>query len=249
MAKFWAVFKREYLERVRTRWFIIATVLGPLLLGTIMVVPAYMSAKTMKNATLGRIEILDATNVGLGSEVQAVLIAPRSDSGTAKADRNTLTVRVVDPSGLAQAESTATKSVMQKDLSGYVVLDSSTVAGNTARYAGRDASAVGEMQVLEGAIRQTVLRTRLEREGLDPARIAALTNVRLSLSTERISEKGRGGTGLASTILGFVLAFLLYMSLVLYGQNTLRSVLEEKTTRVAEVIVASVNTDILLAGV
>ena len=248
MAKFWAVFKREYLERVRTRWFIIATVLGPLLLGTIMVVPAYMSAKTMKNATLGRIEILDATNVGLGSEVQAVLIAPRSDSGTAKADRNTLTVRVVDPSGLAQAESTATKSVMQKDLSGYVVLDSSTVAGNTARYAGRDASAVGEMQVLEGAIRQTVLRTRLEREGLDPARIAALTNVRLSLSTERISEKGRGGTGLASTILGFVLAFLLYMSLVLYGQNTLRSVLEEKTTRVAEVIVASVNTDILLAG-
>ncbi len=41
MAKFWAVFKREYLERVRTRWFIIATVLGPLLLGAIMVVPAY----------------------------------------------------------------------------------------------------------------------------------------------------------------------------------------------------------------
>jgi ABC-2 type transport system permease protein len=44
------------------------------------------------------------------------------------------------------------------------------------------------------------------------------------------------------------MAFLLYMSLVLYGQNVLRSVIEEKTTRVSEVIVASVRPDVLLAG-
>ena len=43
-------------------------------------------------------------------------------------------------------------------------------------------------------------------------------------------------------------AFLLYMMILLYGQNILRSVLEEKTTRVAEVVVASVRPDVLLAG-
>jgi ABC-2 type transport system permease protein len=53
---------------------------------------------------------------------------------------------------------------------------------------------------------------------------------------------------MGSQVLGFVVAFLLYMMLVLYGQNILRSVLEEKTTRVAEVIVASVKPDVLLAG-
>jgi ABC-2 type transport system permease protein len=53
---------------------------------------------------------------------------------------------------------------------------------------------------------------------------------------------------MGASILGFIVAFLLYMMLILYGQNILRSVLEEKTTRVAEVIVASVKPDTLLAG-
>jgi ABC-2 type transport system permease protein len=68
------------------------------------------------------------------------------------------------------------------------------------------------------------------------------------MSAERITDKGRGGSGIGSAIFGFLIAFLLYMMIVLYGQNILRGVLEEKTTRVAEVIVSSVSTDVLLAG-
>jgi ABC-2 type transport system permease protein len=241
MAKFFVVFKREYLERVRTKWFIIATVFGPLLFGVIMTLPAYLSMKSLKNTRLGSVQIIDATGAGFGANVQSRLVGPMADTGTVK-------VLVVSPMEVAHAESLATARVQHKDLSGYVVLDSATVAGTSARYAGRNASSVSETNTLETAIRQTVLSRRLEREGLDPVRIDALTKVRLTMSAERISDKGRGGTGLASTILGFALAFLLYMSLILYGQNTLRSVLEEKTTRVAEVIVASVDTDILLAG-
>jgi ABC-2 type transport system permease protein len=248
MDKFIAVFKREYLERVRTRTFVFATVFGPVLFGAIMVVPAYIAAKSMKNAHLERIEIIDASGVGLGAQVRTLLIQPKADTTAAKPDSATITVRTVDAGGVAKAEDNATARVMSKALTGYIVLDSATVAGNRARYAGRNASAVGEIQVLETAIRQTVLRNRLEREGLNPDKIAALINVRLQMAAERITDKGRGGSGIASTILGFALAFLLYMSLILYGQNTLRSVIEEKTTRVAEVIVASVRTDVLLAG-
>jgi ABC-2 type transport system permease protein len=241
MDKFWAVFKREYLERVRTKWFIISTVFGPLLLGAIMIVPAIMSAKTMKSARLGRIEILDATGAGFGKLVMDRVTGTMADTGT-------ISVREVSMTQLAAAESVATVAVMQKTLAGFLVLDSATVSGKAARYAGKDASQIGEMDRLETAIRQTIVARRLEKEGLDPVRIDALTNVRLNLSTERITERGRGGSGLASTILGFGMAFLLYMSLVLYGQNTLRSVIEEKTTRVSEVIVASVSTNTLLTG-
>ena len=248
MDKFFAVFKREYLERVRTRAFIVFSIFGPLLFGGILIVPAYISAKSLQNARIARLQIIDGSGTGLGNEVRSVIIAPKADTTAAKADSATITVADVTPSAIAQAESTATRRVMRNELSGYLVLDSATVAGKVARYAGRNAAAVGEISTLQTAIRQTVLHHRLESEGLNPAKIAALTDVRLQMPTERISDKGRGGSGTASTILGFVLAFLLYMSLILYGQNTLRSVIEEKTTRVAEVIVASVKTDVLLAG-
>ena len=241
MAKLWAVIKREYLERVRTKWFIISTIFGPILLSAIMVLPAIMTARSIRDATVGKIEIVDVTGLGLGTRIAARIVGPMADTGT-------IGVRDIAPAELAAAESLLTASVMREELSGYLVVDSATVAGQSARYAGRNASSVGEMDAIESAIRSVVLQSRLEAEGLDPVRIETLTRVRVQLQAERITEKGRGGSGMGASILGFVVAFLLYMMLILYGQNILRSVLEEKTTRVAEVIVASVKPDTLLAG-
>jgi len=241
MAKLWAVIKREYMERVRTKWFIISTVFGPILLTALMVLPAMMTVKNMREAKLSWMEILDVTGTDLGTMIAARLTGPMADSGV-------ITVRPVALSALADAEEEALARVQSKDIAGYLVLDSGTVAGRTARYAGRNASSTGEMDGIESAIRAVVLNERLEREGLDPVRIQQLTQTRVQLATERITDKGRGGSGTGSQILGFAVAFLLYMMLILYGQNILRSVLEEKTTRVAEVIVASVKPDTLLAG-
>src|SRR5688500_6671762 len=66
--------------------------------------------------------------------------------------------------------------------------------------------------------------------------------------SERIINERKGGSCTANIVFAGVIAFLLYMSIVLYGQNVLRGVLEEKTTRVAEVIVSSVPSETLLAG-
>src|SRR5690606_8225626 len=75
-----------------------------------------------------------------------------------------------------------------------------------------------------------------------------LSRVRVSIATQKVTDKGLEGSGIAATIFGFGVTFLLYMSILLYGQNVLRGVLEEKTTRVAEVVVSSVSPDTLLAG-
>ena len=64
-----------------------------------------------------------------------------------------------------------------------------------ARYAGSDASSVGAMERLENAVRQAVLSRRLEAAGLDPERVQALTQIRLQFETERITDRGRGGSG------------------------------------------------------
>jgi ABC-2 type transport system permease protein len=242
MAKLWAVTKREFIERVRNKWFIIVTVFGPVFFGVIMVLPAYLSVRGMRDVKVSDIRIIDATGTGLGERVKTRL------AGGPMGDAMTTQVVVVAPNERAAAESLATKDVIAKVRRGYLVLDSLTIQQQKASYAGRNASSLNEMEVIQNALRSALLGQRLEKEGLDPKRVEALTRIRVQMSAERITDKGRGGSGIGSAIFGFLIAFLLYMMIVLYGQAILRGVLEEKTTRVAEVIVSSVSTDILLAG-
>ncbi len=242
MAKLWAIIKREYLERVRSKWFLIATFFGPLFFSAIIIVPAWLSSRSKATSDIYNTTILDATGNAFGHRL-AINIAGDST----KPDRMP-TVQVVAPSDLTRAESTATRSVMQKKKTGYIVVNQQTIAGESARYAGRNATSIADMTQLKTAIRQTILAQRLEKVGLNDAQMKAITFIPLDFSTERITERGRAGSGMASVLFGFAIGFLLYMSIVIYGQTIMSGVLEEKTTRVAEVVMSSVPTDTLLAG-
>ena len=244
MAKLWAVIRREYLERVRTKWFVIVTLFGPIFFGGIMILPAYLSMRSMRETRVADIRILDATGTGLGARVAQRLAAPTLQGPSP----STAPVDELRPAELAARESELIAQIQRKELAGVLVLDSTTVASGAARYAGRNASSVGDMDAIEGAIRQSLLTTRLEASGIDAERAEALTKLRVRLKADRVTDEGLGGSGIANSIFGFGVAFLLYFSIVFYGQAILRGVLEEKTTRVAEVIVASVKPDILLAG-
>lgn len=244
MAKLITVIKREYFERVRSRWYLLSTILAPFFFGVIFIVPMVISSHTHASADLSHIVILDATGTQLGTRVAGALAGGISGEAT-RAE-----VRAVTPSTLAAAESTATHEVMRINdpMLGYLVLDSATLAGKAERYAGRNASTLVDVKEIEDAVRRSLLAQRLEHEGLDPSRIRSLTDVNLEMKSERLTERGRETGGLASAIFSYVIAFVLYMMLMLYGQQILRGVMEEKTSRVAEVVIASVSTDTLLAG-
>jgi ABC-2 type transport system permease protein len=242
MDKAWVVFKREYLERVRSKWFIIATVFGPILMGIIMVLPVVMAARTKTSTQLSNVIILDATGSELGARVAKTLA---NNSPGAPAPR----LRTVKTEQLAAAESLATREVMARDAIGYLKLDANTLGGKEMLYAGRNASAMMDVSSIERTVRQSLLNMRLEKEGIDPGRIAMLTAVRLETKTEKISDRGtEGGGGMASLLFGYAISFLLYMMIAIYGQSIMRGVLKEKTNRVAEVVVASVKPDVLLTG-
>jgi ABC-2 type transport system permease protein len=242
MAKLWAIIKREYLERVRSKWFMIATLFGPIFFSSIIIVPAWLSSRSKATTDIYNTTILDATGSGFGHRL-AVNIAGDSTIAGRMPE-----VKVVLPSLLTQAESVETRKVMQKDKSGYIVVDQQTLAGETARYAGRNATSIADMAQIKSAIRETILASRLETVGLDNSRMKEITFIPLDFSTERITEKGRAGSGMASVMFGFAIGFLLYISIVIYGQTIMSGVLEEKTTRVAEVVMSSVPTNTLLAG-
>jgi ABC-2 type transport system permease protein len=242
LRKLGVVFKREYLERVRSKWFLIGTLLGPVFFALITVVPIMISAKTKSSTDVANVVVIDATGTSLGEHVATALrerfpLSPAPD------------VRSVAPVSVPREEDRAMIEVRDKERRGYLVLDSSTVAGSSARYAGRNASSMGDVEGISSVVREQVLAQRLQGEGIDPSRVSALTGARLELRTEKIGDHGRErGSGLGNVVFGYVVALLLYMMIVLYGQTILRGVLEEKTTRVAEVVVSSVSTDTLLAG-
>jgi ABC-2 type transport system permease protein len=242
MAKLWAIIKREYLERVRSKWFVIATLFGPIFFSAIIIVPAWLSSRSKATSDIYNTTILDATGNGFGHRLAVNMAGDSTIPGRVPE------VRVVTPSMLTRAESLATHQVMQKEKTGYIVVDQQTLAGEAARYAGRNATSISDMAEIKSAIRQTVLASRLEKVGLDNSRMKEITFIPLEFSTERITEKGRAGSGIASVMFGFAIGFLLYASIVIYGQTIMSGVLEEKTTRVAEVVMSSVPTDTLLAG-
>jgi ABC-2 type transport system permease protein len=122
------------------------------------------------------------------------------------------------------------------------------LTGKSVRYAGRNASSMVETDKLRSAVRQAVTTVLLQREGVKPATISEISNLSLRMPLTRIDERGRGGSGQAAIILGIGIGVLLLMSIVFHGQNVLRGVLEEKTSRVAEVVISSVKPETLLAG-
>lgn len=279
--KLWVVIKREYMERVRSKWFVVGTLMVPALVVLTFLLPAYVTAKSQASSDARNIVILDATGAGIGARVAGAISSEQSRLGAADASGGETdggaglqggeaappatapappervqpatvpggpVVRVVAPAALAEAESLATRQVMDKTHVGYLVLDQNALAGGVARYAGRNATSLPDLDRVRVAVRQSVTVAQLQAAGANPQMIDLIARSRVQLMTERITDKGRGGSATTGAILGFGIAFILYLAIMLHGQNVLRSVLDEKTTRVAEVVISSVRPHILLGG-
>jgi ABC-2 type transport system permease protein len=242
MKKLLVVLEREYMERVRTKWFLVATVFGPVFFGALMFLPAYMANQSSASADVARIRILDATNANLGQLVANEL------NGGVLGDTSSTHVITLSHSALAQAESTATRDIRQKAIKGYLVLDQGTLEGRGSRYAGTNASSLPDVRRIENAISRELIGLELSRAGISTVEADRVKRLRAGLRTERVTLTGRGGSGRVNILFASVVGILLYMTILMYGQNVLRGVIEEKQTRVAEVVVSSVRPTTLLAG-
>ena len=242
MGKLLVVFRREYLERVRSRWFIIGTLLGPAFLLLIVGAPRLMGDRSEGSRDVARIDVIDATGTALGTRVANALRAKYPLSRGPY-------VRTVDPSKVPLEEDHSVLRVQRDEVLGTLVLDSATVAGDSVHYAGRNAGSHMDVDAIRNVVRNVVLADQMASAGIDAKQVDAFSHIRLDMHTQKIGDKGvEKGNPIAVILLGYGVALLLYMMIVVYGQAIMRSVLEEKSTRVAEVVVSSVDTDTLLAG-
>jgi ABC-2 type transport system permease protein len=150
--------------------------------------------------------------------------------------------------GVAAAESLATRLVVADSVRGYLVLDSATLAAGAARYSGGNTTALFDMQRLESAVQRALVMWRIDQGGVDPELGRQLASTSVRLATERLSARGRGGSGELNLVAGLAVAMLLYFMMFIYGIAVMRGVLEEKQSRVAEVVIASVSPGRLLLG-
>lgn len=250
MNKIFAIIRREFIARVRTRTFLITTLLLPVFMVGVSVIPALMM-RGGDRTTL--VAIVDGTTNGFGASVQSALAsetlsskpdaARRYDVRRVSATERIDAVRdsLVGLTGLNRAQHPET-------LDGVLVLADSVLQTGNAEYLGTNTSGLESMGFLEASLSKVLRQARLAKSGVDPAVLKdALRGA--DLKTTKVSGgKATGESGTASFVIGYFMAFILYFSVVLYGQQTMMSVIEEKTSRIMEVLASSVRPFQMLLG-
>ncbi len=231
MRKVLAVIRREFIERVRQKWFWAMALLGPVFFGALFVLPTLLASK----GGVKRITVLDGTTSTFGAR-----LAERLDK-----ESLFVAVRVV-------AGTTDTLALMaavdRKEIDGFLVVNDIAVDSGKVIYRASNVSSFVTIGTLQRVIGEMVNATRLEREGVNPA-LVAKARIGIDLDSKKVAGgKSTGESAGQSFSLAYFMGIILYMSILLYGINVMSSVLEEKTTKIVEVLVSSLRPFQLLLG-
>jgi ABC-2 type transport system permease protein len=231
MHNIWLIAKREYTERVKTKAFIIATILIPTLMGGgIFGVAAIAS----KSKTTSHIAVLTAQQ-DIANDLKQELENGKDTSMT------------VDVLPLATAHAGLDKKIADKQLDGYLVITAPASASlrPTFDFTPRSSADISTAESLRAALHTVLTREYLAAHGVSAA---DSETVMAPVTVNIIESNGKHGNTIASFYVAYVLFFLMYMVVLLYGMNVARSIIEEKTSRVFEVLLATIKPDELLAG-
>ena len=247
MNKIFAVIRREFIERVRTKAFILATFLLPIFMVAMMVLPAVFMQTGERQQ---RLALVDGTTDGVGVSIEAGLAALRFEGG---APRYTITrIDAADRLAAVRDSMVALTGFSKKErpesFDGVLVVTDETYTDGTAEYLGANAGALDVLSNMRGTISGILTQTRLARNGVDPMVVTrALAPARIE-SRKVSNGVETGESGAASLALGYGMGFVLYLAILLLGQQTASSVIEEKTSRIMEVLASSLTPFQMLIG-
>ena len=231
MHKVWAVIRREFVERVRTRWFWVSAILGPVLFAGVIVFQIMQSL----GGGVRDIVVVDSGNLGYGDKIVEALGASK-------------TIRAIAITSAPGVLDSLKRSVEAKQLNGFLLVNDSLPSEGKAEYRASTLS-LQTIEELQRTLNRVVEKVRLEGKGVNPAVVDWAQALRVTLDQKKIA-RGEITTENAgqSFVLAYVMAILLFMAILLYGVNVMSSVLEEKTTRIIEVLVSSLRPFQLMLG-
>jgi ABC-2 type transport system permease protein len=229
------VAKREYLEQVRGKAFRLSTILVPVIIAVVVGAFYLANRSTGGNKHLA----IAAQNPALVNEIAEQL----------KQDKATKIVVDVYAPATANDRSQLIQQVTEKKIDGFFWIDSTEGGKVTATYEAQSAGDIGITEVLKSALNHALIRERLALKGVkDNEADTILANV--EVETRQIDKQGNEvkGNATLSFLKGYFMAFLLIMTTMVYGLNVARSIIQEKTSRIFEVMLSTAKAGDLLAG-
>ncbi|MEK6303776.1 MAG: ABC transporter permease [Acidobacteriota bacterium] len=253
MNKILIIIKREYMVRVRTRAFLIGTIATPVLMLGLVTLPIFFATRGGGDR---RVTVLDQSGdpelfEAIDRSVQGKTGAPeelkRRDPGVGTT-RYTLTrIVVARDENMEALQQQYTQKADRDPDSTYLILRPGGLDNFEPEYYAKNTSDFS-IGTLERAINDAVSSLRLKRAGLDQSTISQYTK-RVELNRKKITASGEVEEGgRADFIVAFVMLFFIYISVLMYGLSVMRGVIEEKQSRIVEVVISSVKPTQMMLG-
>ncbi len=254
MRNTWLIIKREYLERVRTRSFVVLTLLLPAIMTGVMVLPAKLA--TIGNKVQHLVVVTSTPQFGETVRQGLLSISPVADNEDDESGSETNTAKKSDEQYIIDVDSNPTEAertvlrdkIISQSIDGYIWLTDDAIASGKIAWASRSLSGFVEKSRLSEKLNRIIRYTRLSKNGvtgeqadllLKPVKIEA---IRIEGGRE---TKDSGGKKFLEVV---VMVTLIYMAVLLYGISVMRSVLEEKNSRILEVLLSSASSTELMTG-
>ncbi len=239
MRKIISVIKREYFQIVRTKAFIIGTILGPVLMASFIIVPVLVSV----------ISVGQQEHIGVMDLSQEMFdpLDKKLDHKLRDGSRRYLLEKYKVDGDPEQVRKELSQKVLDKKLTAYIFIPKDISDEGTAEYVSQHVSDFDKLKAINEALNSVVIEKRLRGEGLDPQKIAQYIR-RVRLKTIKVSKRGEEEETGGTFIYSYLLVIILYMTLFFYGAIIMRGVIEEKNSRVVEIVLSSLRPFQLMSG-
>lgn len=220
------IIKREYLARVRNKTFVVMTFLSPLILVGMIMLIAYLTSLNQDEQRV----------VGIHDETGLFVSEFRDSEDVAFQDFSAIPLN--DAKTIAR----------EKEYYGLLSIPQDSLSPGNLQFYAKEAPAFGFLDGIERTIADKITSRELESRNIDVAAIkAAEASVRIQI--ENFSgQKTSKMSNYVKMFFGGAAGYLLMMFIIIYGTMVMRSVIEEKTNRIIEIIISSVKPIHLMLG-
>ncbi len=242
MLKFLTIAKWEYLERIKNRSFIFFTFIFPLIVLGIAFIPVLLqSEEDVTTKVVGIIE----KNCSISKELENSLIQYKTKKG-----QQSYVIRKLneEKDETNRIKEIASMMVLNKDIDGFLYIEKVSNDSFKVEYHTEKVTAITDLTRLEKALNQVLTKEKLVNSNLDAELINKLTRT-IPVEIVKVSKSGREKVDTEKIFTGtFIFLFMLILSMLMPAGMLVRSVVEEKSNRVIEVLLSSCTAKDLMAG-
>lgn len=234
--------KREYKEAVFKKSFIVITLLTPLIMIALGTVPSLLVMMETEEAI--RINVVDQTNF-VFDRLQTTLNDTLND-GSSRYMLERIETPLNEPQSILDDQK---KRIEDEEIDGLLYIPAQVIENDEIFYYAKNVANIDLNRRLKSTVEEIVSNHRIKKSGLDPQIINELTKA-VKLKTVKIVKGGEESErGFLEEYFGtFIFVLILYVTLLLYGNAIMRSIVQEKTSRIIEVLLSASNSFQLMSG-